>query len=351
MPSTYIPGKTSEEVARVYGIKPENIIKLGSNENPLGASPKAVEAIIRHVHEISVYPSPGYPDLKNAITSYTGFQASRIMVGNGSDDLLNILIRHLVKPGNTVVIPIPTYSYYEVIVAAGHGKCVFVNRNSDFSINAENVLDAVTEKTRIVFICSPNNPTGNIVRKEELVELLQLTDCFIVLDEAYVEFASENYINLVNEFDNLIVLRTFSKLFGLAGLRLGYAIANESIASEYNNLTLAFSVNQLAVRAGVAALSDGQFIEKTLSVVEEGREYLTEKIPFKVYPSEANFMYVDVTPYTSQEISEYLLKTGIIVRECSTFRGCGQNAVRITVGQPWQNIRIVNALSQFLVNK
>ena len=351
MPSTYIPGKTSEEVARVYGIKPENIIKLGSNENPLGASPKAIEAIVRHVHEISIYPSPGYPDLKKAIGSYTGFQVSRIMVGNGSDDLLNILIRLLVNPGDTAIIPIPTYSYYEVIVGAGHGKCVFVNRNSDFSINAENVLDAVTEKTRMVFICSPNNPTGNIVRKEELVELLQLTDCFIVLDEAYVEFASKNYVNLVNEFDNLIVLRTFSKLFGLAGLRIGYAIANESITNEYNNLTLVFSLNQLAVRAGVAALSDGQFIEKTLSVVEEGREYLTENIPFKVYPSEANFVYVDVTPYTSQEISEYLLRSGIIVRECSTFRGSGQKAVRITVGQPWQNVKIVSALKQFLVNE
>ncbi|HXY87195.1 MAG TPA: histidinol-phosphate transaminase [Candidatus Acidoferrales bacterium] len=351
MPSTYIPGKTSEEVARVYGIKPENIIKLGSNENPLGASPKAVEAIIKHVHEISVYPSPGYHDLKYAIASYTGFHTSKIMVGNGSDDLLNILIQHLVKPQDTVVIPIPTYSYYEVIVGAGYGKCVFVNRNPDFSINAENVLDALTERTRIIFICSPNNPTGNIIRNEELVELLQSTECFIVLDEAYVEFSSESCINLVNEFNNLIVLRTFSKLFGLAGLRLGYAIANERITSEYNNLTLTFSVNQLAVRAGIAALSDEQFIEKTLGVVKEGRDYLTKNIPFKVYPSEANFMYVDVAPYTSQEISEYLLKNGIIVRECSTFRGCRQNALRITVGQPWQNIRIVTALSEFLINK
>ncbi|HYA61016.1 MAG TPA: histidinol-phosphate transaminase [Candidatus Acidoferrum sp.] len=351
MPSTYIPGKTSEEVARVYGIKPENIIKLGSNENPLGASPKAVEAIIKHVHEISVYPSPGYHDLKYAIASYTGFHTSEIMVGNGSDDLLNILIRHLVKPQDTVVIPIPTYSYYEVIVGTGHSKCVFVNRNPDFSINAENVLDALTERTKIIFICSPNNPTGNIIRNEELVELLQSTDCFVVLDEAYVEFSSESCINLVNEFNNLIVLRTFSKLFGLAGLRLGYAIADERITSEYNNLTLTFSVNQLAVRAGITALSDGQFIEKTLGVVKEGREYLTKNIPFKVYPSEANFVYVDVTPYTSQEISEHLLKNGMIVRDCSTFRGCGQNALRITVGQPWQNVRIVTALSQFLINK
>ncbi len=125
----------------------------------------------------------------------------------------------------------------------------------------------------------------------------------------------------------------------------------KSIVKEYNNLELTFSVNQLAVRAGIAALSDEQFIEKTVGMVKEGREYLTKNVPFKVYPSEANFVYVDVTPYTSLEISEYLLRTGIIVRDCSTFRGCGHNAVRLTVGQPWQNIRVVTALNEFLVNK
>jgi histidinol-phosphate aminotransferase len=351
MPSKYIPGKTSEEVARVYGIKLENIIKLGSNENPLGPSPKAIESVLKHVQEIGVYPSPGYAELKNAIASYTGFQASNIVVGNGSDDVLNTLIRQIVQRGDVVVIPTPTYSYYEAIVGAGHGKCVFVNRNSDFSINTQSISDAVTEKTKIIFICSPNNPTGNIVRKEELVELLQSTDCFVVLDEAYVEFSSENYTDLAYEFDTLIVLRTFSKLFGLAGLRLGYGIANESIVKEYNNLALTFLVNQLAVRAGIAALSDEQFIEKTVGMVKEGREYLTKNVPFKVYPSEANFVYVDVTPYTSMEISEHLLRTGIIVRNCSTIKGCGHNAVRLTIGQPWQNVRVVTALNEFLVNK
>jgi histidinol-phosphate aminotransferase len=172
-----------------------------------------------------------------------------------------------------------------------------------------------------------------------------------VLDEAYVEFSSENYTDLTYEFDTLIVLRTFSKLFGLAGLRLGYGIANEDVVKEHNNLALTFSVNQLAVRAGIAALSDERFIEKTVSVVKEGREYLTKNVPFKVYPSEANFVYVDVTPYTSLEISEYLLKTGIIVRDCSTIRGCGPNAVRLTVGHPWQNVRVVTTLKEFLVNK
>ncbi len=351
MPSTYIPGKTSDEVARVYGIKPENIIKLGSNENPLGPSPKAIERVIKHVKEISVYPSPGYADLKNAIASYTGFQTSNVVVGNGSDDVLNTLIRQIVQRGDVVVIPTPTYSYYEAIIGTGHGKCVFVNRNSDFSINAQRILNAVTDKTKMIFICSPNNPTGNIVGKWELVELLQSTDSFIVLDEAYVEFASESYTDLVHEFDTLIVLRTFSKLFGLAGLRLGYGIANERIVKEYNNLALTFLINQLAARAGIAALSDERFIENTVVMVKEGREYLTKSVPFKVYPSEANFVYVDVTPYTSGEISEYLLKVGIIVRDCSTIRGCGHNAVRLTIGQPWQNVRVVTALNEFLANK
>ena len=166
VPSRYIPGRSAEEVVRTYGISPDQVIKLGSNENALGPSPRAVEAIKRHLNEISVYPSPGYNELKDAIARYLGCSAERIVVGNGSDDLLNTLVRYLLVPGDQAIIPVPTYSYYEVIVEAGHGTCVYVNRAPDFSIDVEGMIEAITEKTRLIFVCAPNNPTGNAIQKQ-----------------------------------------------------------------------------------------------------------------------------------------------------------------------------------------
>jgi histidinol-phosphate aminotransferase len=350
VPSTYIPGRTAEDVARAYGISLDQVIKLGSNENALGPSPRAVEAIKRHLSEISVYPSPGYGDLKDALARYAGCSDERIIVGNGSDDLLNTLLRYLLVPGDQAVIPVPTYSYYEVIVEAGHGTCVYVDRAADFSIDVDAIIGALTERTKIVFLCAPNNPTGNAIEKAALKRLLRSTEALIVLDEAYAEFASESHIDLVNHFDNLMVSRTFSKAFGLAGLRLGYAVLDEELAHSYDRLMLAFSVNQLAVKGGIAALSDRTFLERTVSMVEKGRQYIREKLPLKTYPSEANFVFVDAAPYNSRELSEYLLRRGIIIRNCDTFRGCSSSHLRITVGQPWQNTALIDAINEFVTS-
>jgi histidinol-phosphate aminotransferase len=348
VPSTYIPGKSVDEVATAYGISPDQIIKLGSNENALGPSPRAVEAIKQHLNEISVYPSPGYAELKDAIARYVGLSAERVIVGNGSDDLLNNLLRCIVEPGDQAIIPIPTYSYYEVIVEAAHGTCIYVKRADDFSIDVNRILELINDKTKLIFICAPNNPTGNAIKKEALKRLLRSTNALVVLDEAYAEFASESHVELANHFDNLAVLRTFSKAFGLAGLRLGYAVVTEGQARSYDKLQLAFPVNQLAVKAGIAALSDRSFLEKTASMVAEGRKYFRDKLPFKAYPTEANFVFVDTTPHTSREVLEFLLSKGIIVRNCETFRGCSNTHIRITVGQPWQNAMLLGAINEFV---
>jgi len=348
VPSTYIPGRSAEDVAQAYGISPDQVIKLGSNENALGPSPRAVEAIKQHINEISVYPPPGYVELKDAIARYAGVSAERVIVGNGSDDLLNTLVRYIVVPGDQAIIPIPTYSYYEIIVEAGHGACVYVQRSDDFSIDVEGVIEALTDRTKLIFICAPNNPTGNAIKKEELRRLLRSTEALVVLDEAYAEFASQSHIELVHHFDNLMVSRTFSKAFGLAGLRLGYAVVTEGLARSYERRMLPFPVNQLAVKGAIAALSDYDFLEKTVSMVSRGRNYLRDKLPFKTYPTEANFVFVDTAPHTSREVSEYLLSKGIIVRSCETFRGCSNTHIRITVGQPWQNAMLLGAVNEFV---
>ncbi|MGZ8931763.1 MAG: histidinol-phosphate transaminase [Halobacteriota archaeon] len=348
MPSTYIPGRSADDVARDYGISPDQVIKLGSNENALGPSPRAVAAIKRHLNKISVYPSHGYVELKEAIARYIGCSAERIIVGNGSDDLLNTLVRPLLVPGDQAIISVPTYTYYEVIVEAGRGTCVYVNRAEDFSVDIDNIVEAITDNTKLVFICAPNNPTGNPIEKAALKRLLNSTEALVVLDEAYAEFTTESHVDLVNYFDNLAVCRTFSKAFGLAGLRLGYAVLDCELAHYYDKHMLAFSVNQLAVEGGVAALSDNGFLERTVSMVTHGRQHLRERLPLKTYPTEANFVFVDTTPYTSQEVSEYLLRRGIIVRNCDTFRGCSNSHIRITVGQPWQNTALLDAMNEFV---
>jgi histidinol-phosphate aminotransferase len=347
-PSTYTPGKSAEDVAREYGIDLERIIKLGSNENALGPSPRAIEAIKQHLSEISVYPAPKYLELKTAIARYLGGSIERIVVGNGSDDVLNTMIRCLLVPGDEAIIPVPTYSYYEVIVESGHGACVYVPRGKGFSIDIQRTTNAITDKTKLIFICAPNNPTGNAIEKAELRRLLESTTAVILLDEAYAEFASESHIELVSEFENLVVFRTFSKAFGLAGLRLGYAVLNEELGRCYDKLMLSFSVNHLAVTGGIAALSDQGFLERTVSMVAQGREFLRKNIPLKTFPSEGNFIFVDTSPYASSELFGYLLRKGIIVRNCDTFRGCSNTHVRITVGQPWQNAAVVDAIKEFV---
>ncbi len=348
MPSTYVPGRSADDVARAYGISPCQVIKLGSNENALGPSPRAVEAIKRYLNKISIYPSPGYVELKDAIARYVGCAAERIIVGNGSDDLLDTLIRHLLMPGDQAIIPVPTYTYYEVLVEAGRGTCVYVNRADDFSVDIDTVIGALTDNTKLIFVCAPNNPTGNAIDKAALKRLLKSTEALVVLDEAYAEFTTESHVDLVNSFDNLAVCRTFSKAFGLAGLRLGYAVLDCDLAHYYEKHVLAFSVNQLAVEGGVAALSDSAFLQRTVSMVTHGREYLREKLPVKTYPTEANFVFVDTAPFTAQEVSEYLLRRGIIVRNCDAFRGCSNSHIRITVGQPWQNAALLNAMNEFV---
>ena len=348
MPSTYIPGRSAYDVARAYGISPDQVIKLGSNENALGPSPRAVEAIKRHLNKISVYPSYGYVELKDAIAHYIGCEPERIVVGNGSDDLLNTLVRHLIAPGDQAIIPVPTYTYYEVIVEAGHGTCIYVNRAKDFSVDIDTIIGTVTDNTKLVFICAPNNPTGNAIEKAALKRLLRSTEALVVLDEAYAEFSTESHADLVNHFDNLAVCRTFSKAFGLAGLRLGYAVLDSDLAHDYNKHMLAFTVNQLAVEGGIAALTDSAFLERTVSMVTHGRQFLREKLPMKTYPTQANFVFVDTAPYTAQEVSEFLLRRGIIVRNCDTFRGCSNSHIRITVGQPWQNTALLEAMDEFV---
>jgi len=347
----YVPGKSIEEIARKYGLDPARIIKLGSNENPLGPSPLASAAIKEKAVKIHIYPPSDALELRRAISEHTGYPVGNIVVsGNGMDGVLDTLMRLFMEPGAEAIIPIPTFSYYEIATLANGGKPVFVDRNADFDIDVEEMLNKVNDNTKMIFLCSPNNPSGNTISEEDARKILESVNAVVFIDEAYADFSERSLRGLVREYPDLIIGRTFSKAFGLAGMRLGYAIVPEWVCREYLKVMTPFSVDVLSLAAGMAALNDTEHFNKTIEAVKQGRIQLSEGLAplCKVFPSEANFILIDVSPRTAAEVSESLLKRGIIVRDCTSFRGAGQSLIRITVGTQEQNRKVIEALTSIL---
>lgn len=343
----YVPGKEIEEIAMKYGLVPGDILKLGSNENQLGPSPRAVEAIKQHAGEVNIYPSSEAIELRHAIAEYVGSYPENIAIGNGSDGVLNTITRMFLEPRVETIISIPTFSYYEIVTKICDATPVFIQRTEEYEDDLDGILEKITDKTRAVFLCSPNNPSGNTTSREAVTEIAELTDALVIVDEAYAEFAGSSLVDLVEEYDNVIITRTFSKAFGLGGLRLGYGVMPEWIAKEYMKAREPFPVNRIAQIAGIAALQDREFLGMSIGNAKAGRGYLSNNIPFKVYPSEANFIMIDVSPYTATEVCERLLQMGIIIRDCTPMRGAGENLIRITVGTQEQNARVVKAFQVF----
>jgi len=347
----YVPGKSIEEIALKYGLDPEKIIKLGSNENPLGPSQLAVKAIQEKAGKVHLYPPSDTLDLRSTISEYTGYAEKNIVVsGNGMDGILDTMMRLFMTPGAESVIPIPTFSYYEIATLSNGGKPVFVKRDGDFEISYSDILAKINSNTKMIFLCSPNNPSGNVISEEEVRKILDKTCAIVFIDEAYADFADGDLSGLVKEHENLIVGRTFSKAFGLAGMRLGYAIVPNWIAHDYMKVMTPFSVDVLSLAGGIAALSDKEYIKKSIDTVKKGREQLTRGLETlcRVYPSEANFIMIDVAPRTAAYVCESLLKIGIIVRDCTSFRGAGDSLIRISVGTQAQNKKVIAAMEMIL---
>ncbi|SFM88225.1 histidinol-phosphate transaminase [Methanolobus profundi] len=343
----YVPGKSIEEIAQKYGIAPSEIIKLGSNENVLGPSPMAVEALFSTASKVNIYPSADATELVEAISAYTGLPVENICAsGPGMDGLLDNLMRLLIEPGDEVVIPTPTFSYYEIAARANGAVAVHVAPGDELEFDVEAIKDAISDRTKVIFLCSPNNPTGKLLAEDDVRKILGSTKGLVFVDEAYVEFADHDLSGLVAEYDNLIIGRTFSKAFGLAGLRIGYGLMPAWLKAQYMKIATPFNVSLPAVMAGVAALSDTEYLEKSISCTKEGRVFLAENIPFKVYDSQANFVLVDVSPMIAADVAGSLLEKGIIVRDCRSFKNAGDSLIRVTVGTPEQNKKVVEAFKE-----
>ncbi|MCW7074462.1 MAG: histidinol-phosphate transaminase [Candidatus Methanospirare jalkutatii] len=343
----YVPGKT------VRGA-----VKLSSNENPLGASPKVVERIASMLKsgdlDISKYPwSEREEALREEISAFlhrfhgVSVPTENIVLGAGSDGILDTLTRLLLERDYEALIPIPTFSLYETLVLLAGGVPRFVHRSADFSVPSDILLELLERnKTKMLFLCSPNNPTGNAVTKEEMRCIADACDAVVVVDEAYAEFASHSFLEEALNRENVVVTRTFSKAFGLAGLRIGYAILPDWLVTAFRKASLPFSVNSVAIEAAILALQDEEHLRRTVELVRKEREFLRKHLSktFKVFPSEANFLLVDVSPLKAKEVCDALAAKGVLVRDCSSFRGAGDSLVRITVGKREQNEKLLAAM-------
>jgi histidinol-phosphate aminotransferase len=347
----YPPGKPVEELERESGIV--GAIKLASNENPLGPSPKAIRAINENLNNIHRYPDGSCYYLREKLAKKFGLPMSRVIVGNGSDEIIELVIYTFVCADEEVIVPTPSFLLYEKVVQGFGGKIVAVPL-TDFRVDLQAIRKAVTTKTKIIFINNPNNPTGTAVKKDELSRFLGSlsSDVLVVLDEAYIEFATdpgiESAVELLEAYPLLVVLRTFSKAYGLAGLRVGYGFASEMLIDGMNRIRQPFNTNYLAQIGALAALDDDKFVEKTLTVVRDGLQFLysqLDRIGLEYSTTQTNFFLIK-TPLGANETYRRMLREGVIVRPMESF-GL-KDYIRINVGLPEENKQFVEALERIL---
>ncbi len=347
----YIPGKSIEEVQREYGL--EEIIKMASNENPLGPSPLALKAVKEAMSDMHIYPEGPCLPLCKKMAQLKDIDEDMVTFANGADNIITMMAQSFLDQGDEVVMAFPTFSLYP-IVARIMGASPLEVPIKDHVHDLDAMAAKITSKTKMVIICNPNNPTGTVVEKEALDDFIKKTpdDILIVLDEAYFEFGDlqtfPESLPYIREGYPVLSIRTFSKIYGIAGIRIGYAMARKELIACLNRVREPFPVNRMAQVAALAALDDEAFYKKVLKVNNEGRRFLEQSLlgmGLETVPSHTNFILVDIKR-DSKTIFEDLIKRGIIVRpgyiwKLPTF-------IRITIGTPDQNERLVGSLKEVL---
>ena len=343
----YSPGKPLDELERELGIR--DAVKLASNENPLGPSPRALAALDAGKETLHLYPDGGAHHLTRALADRWKVTGDQIVVGNGSDEIISLLVKTFMSPGDEAVMADHTFVMYKLAVTGGHGVCVEVPLK-DWRHDLPAMARAVTKRTRVVFVCNPNNPTGTMVTRDEVREFMAAVPdhVIVVFDEAYYEYVRDpqypDTLEYVRQNRPVVVLRTFSKIYGLAGLRIGYGITTPEITDYLHHVRNPFNANSLAQFAARAALGDEQHVaasralnEAEMASVDNGLRALG-LVPL---PSQANFLYFD-THRDGRAVFDRLLQEGVIVRHI-----CG-SMLRVTIGRPEENLRFLTALGRAL---
>ena len=348
----YVPGKPIEEVQREYGLT--DVIKLASNENPIGASPKVVAALVGALNGIKYYPDARAYRLSRAIARHLDVDPEMIRVGNGADGLIREVCVSYLDDGDEMLTSVSSFPVYDVSATVMRARIVKTPLRADrFDLGA--MARAITERTKIIFVCNPNNPTGTMVDARELAEFMDAVpdNVVVVLDEAYYDFVDDpgypdSLAYLRAGHKNVMILRTFSKAQGIAGIRLGYGIAHPDLLAPMRASTESFPVNILAQVAGLAALEDIEFMQETVATNRIGREYLAcefARLGMSCPPSQTNFLLVHVGPQAGQ-VYQKLLERGVIVRPCTAYDM--PEHLRVTIGTPEQNERLIRELAKIV---
>ena len=329
------------------------VLRMMSNENPLPPSEEVLQAVLEAARNAHLYPGSGR-ELRRKLAAEAGLGPENVLLGNGSTDIINIVVNTFVAPGEEVVIPVPTFSMYEARVRVSGGVPVLVPLRPDFSWDIEAILKAINQRTKLIVLCTPNNPTGNELPEPDLRRVLDLGLPTLV-DEAYYELKGDrrSYADLIPEYANLIVSRTFSKAYGLAGLRVGYALAQEGMISFLMRVRLPWNVSLVSIAAALAELQDQADRQRKVRYNAQGRELLRRRINeipgLKAYPSQGNFVLIDASSLgkTSEQIKEDLLARGVFIRPMSPHH-MPEGFVRVTVGTPEQNERFLQILADYV---
>jgi len=356
----YEPGKPIEELQREFKISAKDIIKLASNENPIGPSPKAIEAIRGKLKKLNRYPDGGCFYLKKRLGKKLGLSSENIVMGNGSDEIIDIITKAFLDESHEVIVSEPAFLEYKIITKTRGAKVITVPVKKEvvssgisiFKYDTDKILAAICRNTKIIFLGNPDNPTGACLGKKELSGFLKKCpkDVIIVLDEAYRGLiTSSDYADTVTytKHRNVVILRTFSKAYGLAGLRIGYALTNKYLASWMERACQPFNVNMLAQVAALAALDDTPHLVRVKRLIEKGKRFLVKnlmRLGFDVVETPANFILFSYKGVNSTEIFSGLLQQGIIVRDMKPY-GLSR-LVRVTVGTMRENRRFIGALKK-----
>ncbi len=343
----YVPGKPIETLERELGIR--DSIKLASNENPLGPSPRAAAAVRAAIDNLHRYPDGAGHEFIAALSAHLGCRPENLIMGNGSDDIIALLTQVLLHPGDRAVMPRPSFLMYEIAVRTVGAEPIFVPLDN-LTIDLDGILRAVDAKTRMVFLCNPNNPTGKIIRQADFERFFDALPpaVVVVVDEAYIEFVRDPDCLQTIDFSKaerpLVTLRTFSKLYGLAGLRVGYGIMPAALAEGLNRIRQPFNVNLLAQIGARAGLEDREFVNATLHCVHSGLDYLygeLDRLELTYHPTQANFFLIDMQR-DAQAVFEAMLRQGVIVRSMKSYGF--PRCIRVNVGTADENRRFIAAL-------
>jgi len=343
----YTPVQPPEELALRLGLPTDRIVKLDANENPYGPSPKAIEALAKAT-SYHVYPDPEQRRLRQALAAYIGYAPEWVIAGAGSDELIDLLIRLFVPPGGALVDFPPSFSFYPFLAGVLAARVVEVQRRADYSLDVEGAL-AGAAQAQLIIVASPNNPTGTLLAQRELDALLE-TGLPVVVDEAYAEFAGESCAGLVRERPNLVVLRTMSKWAGMAGLRLGYMVADPELIDVVLRVKQPYNLNAAAEAAALASFDDLAMLQERVRAIVEERDRMASLLAglpgVEVTPSRANFLLCRLAQVEARRVYERLLERGVMVRYFDT--PLLRNHLRISAGRPQDTDALVAALGGIL---